>query len=125
MSQNQLISLLVGTKAAEAQGLTGDALSRAKLISLVVGNPVVSLLAVRAMHNSEPSDGGGKGTCNSVADAVAASKEEALIATDAASEANLSVIDARDAAARADLSAKAAAKSVEDANLIIVTKKQG
>lgn len=123
MSQNQLISLLVGTKAAEAQGLTGEALSRAKMFSLLVGNPVVSLLAVRAMRQEPDSEQPGTGACDDAEASAAASRDAALAATNAAGEANAASLAARDAATQANQSAQAAGKSAEEAKAIVAAKK--
>lgn len=95
MAQRKLLSLVLGNVAAQAEGLKGEDLSRAQLISFAIGNPLFSLLAVRAMGPKKSGVGGGS---------VGELRSSETFARSAAQS-----------AARADASAQNAAKSAEEA----------
>ncbi len=107
MAQRKLLSLVLGNVAAQAEGLKGEDLSRAQLISFAIGNPLFSLLAVRAM-GPKKSGGGSVGELRS-------SETFAKSAAQSAAKADASAQNAAKSAEEAESAAKAVEQKLKSA----------
>lgn len=114
MAQGNLFSIVAGRLAGQAAGLEGDQLSRISMLSYFMGNPLLSVIAARAMAKRDPDP-----VKPLDADAKAAAAADAKKILDeaklAAVAANTAQIKAEDSAKEANAAAEASAESAKQA----------